>query len=487
MFADRINQRLAVAIVSTAATFIAVLDTTIVNVTIPTIGRDFHVRTASVDSVAIGFLVSLAVVMPASGWLGDRFGNKRVMLLSTAVFTAASAMCGAAQSLSQLVLFRIVQGVGGALLMPIGMAMLFHAFPPSERIRVSSIMVVPSAFAPALGPVAGGLFTTDLSWRWVFYINVPIGIVLVIFGALFLSNPRQENPGSFDVPGFVLGGSGMSLLMYGVSEGPSRGWSDPLVIVTSMVGAVAIAVLVIVELRRHEPMLDFRMYGNRLFRSTLSTITLMSISFFGVVYMVALFYQYGLGYSALRSGLLVFPQAIGIFAGGQLITRVLYRKIGPRRLMIAGGVVTASMISLLSTVGPATNLWTIRCIAFFLGAALSWVFLPSNAASFATVPSAQIARGTTLFQSQQRLGGALGVATITSVVTGVGTTHFVHGHLQPNLTAYRVGFLFAALIMLCTAASALLVRDVDAVETMARRSTKVEALALTEAEALGSA
>lgn len=487
MLADRINQRLAVAIVSTAATFIAVLDTTIVNVTIPTIGRDFHVKAASVDSVAIGFLVSLAVIMPASGWLGDRFGNKRVMLFATTVFTAASALCGAAQSLSELVVFRIVQGVGGGLLMPVGMAMLFQTFPPSERIRVSSIMVIPSAFAPALGPVVGGLFTTDVSWRWVFYVNVPIGVAAVVFGTLFLADPRQAAPGRFDLAGFVLAGTGLSALMYGVSEGPGRGWSDPLVLTTCAVGVAGLAALTAVELRTDRPMLDLRLYGNRLFRSTLTSVTLMSVSFFGVVYLVALFYQYGLGYSALQSGLLVFPQAIGVFTGGQLVTRVLYRRVGPRRLMVVGGTVTAGMMALLATVGPGTSEWTIRTFAFFLGAALSWIFLPSNTASFATVPPAQIARGTTLFQSQQRLGAALGVAGITTVATAVGTTHVVHGRVLPHLAAYRVGLLAAAVVMLCSGLSALSVNDADATETMRRSAVGRESLPLIETEALGSA
>ncbi|MDA8044233.1 MAG: DHA2 family efflux MFS transporter permease subunit [Actinomycetota bacterium] len=487
MLADRINQRLAVAIVSTAATFIAVLDTTIVNVTIPTIGRDFHVKAASVDSVAIGFLVSLAVIMPASGWLGDRFGNKRVMLFATAVFTAASALCGAAQTLPELVLFRIVQGVGGGLLMPVGMAMLFQTFPPSERIRVSSIMIIPSAFAPALGPVVGGLFTTDVSWRWVFYINVPIGVAAVAFGALCLGDPRQDHAGPFDLAGFVLAGAGLSLLMYGVSEGPGRGWSDPLVIATCAAGVAGLAALAVVELRTPDPMLDLRLYRDRLFRTTLTSVTLMSVSFFGVVYMVALFYQYGLGYSALQSGLLVFPQAIGIFASGQLITRVLYRRFGPRRLMVVGGIVTASMMALLATVGPSTSPWTIRTFAFFLGAALAWIFLPSNTASFATVRPDQIARGTTLFQSQQRLGAALGVAGITTVATAVGTTHLVGGRVQPHLAAYRVGLLVAAVVMVGSGLSALFVRDRDALETMRRPVTEPHEVPLIETEALGSA
>src|SRR5436309_4346205 len=155
--------------------FMTILDATIVNVALPTIGRDFGVSATAVGAISIAFLVSLAVTIPASGWLGDRYGGKRVLLAATALFTAASALCGLASSLGELVAFRILQGAGGGMLAPVGMAMLFRVFPPAERIRAASILTVPTTLAPALGPVLGGLLVTDLSWRWVFYVNVPIG------------------------------------------------------------------------------------------------------------------------------------------------------------------------------------------------------------------------------------------------------------------------------------------------------------------------
>ena len=180
------SQKVAVGVVFVAAMFMSIMDATIVNVALPTIGRDFKVSATAVDTISIAYLVSLAVFIPASGWLGDRLGGKRVLLAAIAVFTAASALCGLASSLGELVAFRILQGAGGGMLAPVGMAMLYRAFPPAERIRASAILTVPTTFAPALGPVLGGLLVTDLSWRWVFYVNLPIGVAAFAFGAIFL-------------------------------------------------------------------------------------------------------------------------------------------------------------------------------------------------------------------------------------------------------------------------------------------------------------
>src|SRR5580698_5576897 len=214
VLADRLNPKISVSIVFVLAMFMAIMDITIVNVALPSLARDFKVNPAHIDSVVVGFLVSLAVFIPASGWLGDRFGMKRIFLLALAIFTVASALCGLSRSLSELVLFRILQGVGGGMLTPVGMAMLFRTFPPAERVRASRILVVPTAFAPALGPVLGGLLVTDVSWRWVFYVNVPIGIVAMTFGALFLHEHKEPDAGRFDLGGFLLAGSGLATLMY---------------------------------------------------------------------------------------------------------------------------------------------------------------------------------------------------------------------------------------------------------------------------------
>src|SRR5581483_9618414 len=277
--APRISQKVAVGTVFVSAMFMNIMDITIVNVALPTIGRTFHILPTSVDSISISFLVSLAVFIPASGWLGDRFGGKPVLLTAIAVFTVASALCGLASSLGELVAFRILQGAGGGMLAPVGMAMLFRVFPPEERIRAAAVLTVPTTLAPALGPVLGGLLVTDLSWRWVFYVNVPLGAAALAFGAVFLRQPAQARPGRFDLAGFALSGFGLGLLMYGFSEGPGLGWRQPQILATIAAGAVLLAAMVAVELRSAAPLVDLRLLGNRLFRAGNGVMVLASVAF----------------------------------------------------------------------------------------------------------------------------------------------------------------------------------------------------------------
>ena len=465
----RISQKVAVSVVFVAAMFMSIMDVTIVNVALPTIGRDFHVTPTAVDSISIGFLVSLAVFIPASGWLGDRLGGKRVLLAAIVVFTLASALCGTATSLGELVAFRVLQGVGGGMLAPVGMAMLFRVFPPEERIRASSILTVPTTLAPALGPVLGGLLVTDLSWRWVFYVNVPIGAVAFIFGILFVENVPQTKPGRFDVAGFLLSGVGLGLLMYGISEGPVKGWHMPDVLATIAAGLVLLVVMVIVELRITAPIVDLRLLKNRLFRASNGVMVLASVAFLGTLFAVSLYYQDGRGLTALNSGLSTFPEALGVMAGAQLASRFLYPRLGPRRHITIGLVGVAISIGLFGLLGPGSSLWWARLLMLALGLAMGQVFVPLQAAAFATITPAATGKASTMFNAIRQLGGAIGVAVLTTAIVLVGPVHMVAGHELPNLTAYRIGFLVAAAFSLLAIPCALAISDADAAKTIPGR------------------
>lgn len=199
MFGRQFPYRFVVAAVFVSALFLDILDSTIVNVAIPSIGRDL--RTEAVEWVVIGYTLSLAVFIPASGWLGDRFGTKRVFMAALVIFIGCSALCGAARNLEQLVVFRILQGAGGGMLTPVGIAMMFRAFPPAQRARAATIVMIPTLLAPALGPVLGGLLTDSVGWRWIFYVKVPVGFAVIAFGAATCVSTPSPPPAASTLPG----------------------------------------------------------------------------------------------------------------------------------------------------------------------------------------------------------------------------------------------------------------------------------------------
>ncbi len=477
----RVNQKIAVSVVYISGMLLNSLDSTIVNVALATLARDFHVSPDAIDSVVIGYLASLAVFIPVSGWLGDRFGTKRTLLLSLALFTIASALCGLAQSLDQLVLFRVLQGAGGGLLTPVGMTMLYRTFPPAERVGVGRVLMFATILGPALGPILGGFLIQHASWRWAFYVNVPVGTAAFFFGIFFLHEHREAEPGRFDLAGFLLGSVGFGLTMFGLMEGPSRGWSTPVILGSLAVGIATMVAFVLVELRTSIPMIQLRLLGNALFRSTLIVSLCASAAFLSVLFLVPLFLQEAMGVSPLGSGLTTFPEAIGVVASTQLVAK-LYPHIGPRRLMFGGLLLVAASIGGLCLVDLNSSLWTIRILMFFLGVGMAYIFLPNQAASLATISSEMTGRASTLSNIQRRLGASIGVAVASTALGIVGAVKLGGGgEMVPNLAAYRVAFMTAAGLALLGAVFALVVPDRDAANTMVvpegkrgRRTVRVE-------------
>jgi EmrB/QacA subfamily drug resistance transporter len=464
--AATISQKVAVGAVYVAAMFISIMDSSIVNVALPAIGRAFAARPTAVASISIAYLVTLGAFIPASGWLGDRFGGKRVLLIAIAVFTLSSALCGLATSLPELAAFRVLQGAGGGMLAPVGLAMLFRVFPLEERIRASAILTVLTMFAPATGPVIGGLLVTELSWRWVFYVNVPIGAAAITFGLLFVRQPPPARPGRFDLAGFMLTGAGLGSLMYGVSEGPEIGWARPEVISTVIAGVGLLAVMIAVEMWVPSPLVALWLLGDRLFRSASAALTSAGIGFIGSLFVVSLYFQDGRGLDALVAGLSIFPEAFGVMVGAQLASRVLYPALGPRRHIILGLTGAALSMALLALLGDHTSLWWARLIMFALGVAMGQISTPTQAAAFATIAPASTSSAATMFNTARQLAGAVGVALLTTVIVAVGPMHVKAGRPAPDLGAYRAAFLVAAAFSLLGIVFAARIRDQDAAPTI---------------------
>ena len=356
------------------------------------------------------------------------------------------------------------------MLTPVGMAMLFRVFPPAERVRAASILTVPTALAPALGPVLGGLLVTDLSWRWVFYVNLPIGVAGFVFGSVFLESVPEKNPGRFDLTGFLLAGFGLGLLMYGVSEGPARSWVAGDVLPPSPPVSSCSHASFPTSCAPTEPLMDFRLLANALFRTGTSVILLTTAALLGVLYVITLFYQDGRGLSALQAGLSTFPEAVGVMAGAQLASRVIYRRLGPRRHAAVGNLGMALFMASLALVGAHTSLWVARSLLFGMGLFLGQVFVPIQADVVRHhLAGRRQVSASSMFNAVRQLGGAIGVAAFTSVVVAVGAVHVVDHQAVANLASCHAAFLTAAGIAVLSCIVCLRIRDLDAIATMQPR------------------
>ncbi len=472
----RIEYKYIVAMLAVFSIFMELMDGTIVNVAIPTLGREFDVTSpTTIQWVITGYLLSLAVFIPVSGWAGDRFGTKRVFMFALTVFTTASLLCSLAWSVEALIFFRVLQGVGGGMLSPVAFATLWRAFPPEERSKAAGIMVIPASMAPASGPVVGGLLLKYLSWHWIFLVNIPIGITALAISALFLREHREPTAGRFDPLGFALSASGLAMVMYALAEAGTNGFDDPKVIGFGVAGLAIVAAFVVVELRTREPMLDVRIFTNRLFRACNLTWLVTMFGFSSMIFLLTLELQAVRGLSALESGLTTFTMAIGVALMAQPASRA-YRIIGPQR-MIGVGLAVAAVTSLaLVRVDVDTNLWVIRGVLVLRGLGFGLVLVPLQAATYAQIAPKDTGRATAVYNVSSQVASSFGVAVaatlLTSRLSHYGATLGAPQTRGVSMNAFHDAFFVMAMIAFAGIAVALLIRDKDAAATMRQQAVE---------------
>jgi EmrB/QacA subfamily drug resistance transporter len=419
---------LVVAGVVVLGAIMSILDTTVVNVAINTLAGKFHTTLPTIQWVATGYTLALATVIPLTGWIADRFGTKRLYMTSIALFVIGSSLSGLAWSSTSIIVFRVLQGLGGGMIMPTGMTILTRAAGPNRIGRVMSIMGVPMLLGPILGPILGGWLVSDVSWRWIFFINVPIGIVALISSLRVLPRDVPAHEQRLDVIDLVLLSPGLALVIYGLAETNSAGgFGSAKVLIPLIAGLVLISAFVWHALRARNPLIDLRLFKDRTFTTSSITLVLVAISVFGSFLLLPLYYQAVRGQSALQSGLLLAPQGFGAMIAmpisGQLADRT-----GSGRIVPFGLIAVALSVFGLTHVGPHTSFVLLSLDLFLFGIGLGFTMMPVFTGAMQSIRGAAVARASTGLNILQQTGASIGTAVLSVLLASAISSKLGSGH-----------------------------------------------------------
>ncbi len=402
-------------IVVVIGSFMVMLDTTAVNIALPKIITVFGASVNSAQFVLTGYMLALAIVMPTAGYLTDTYGTKRVYLLSMLFFTLGSLLCGLAWNVPSLVFFRVLQGLGGGLLTPLGMTIIFKVTPPEKRGMVTGLYGLPLLLAPVVGPTLGGYIVQYIDWRFIFTMNLPIGVLGMFMGWLMLRETPRIDDLHFDIRGFVLSAFGFAAILYALATAPQDGWTTPLNLTLMTSGSIALALWILVELTESHPLLDLRVFKNRTYTLATSVTFIVTLGMFSSTFLLPLFLQDFRGLTPFQSGLLLFPQAL---AAGMMmpITGRLFDRIGPRPLIATGLVLLAFATWRLSSISLEMSNTTMYGILMIRGVAMGLVTMPAMTVGMNTLPQRLVARGSALTNVMRQLFGAFGTAIFASLL-----------------------------------------------------------------------
>src|SRR5947209_7846949 len=407
---------LRIAGVVVVGAIMSILDTTIVNIALRTLQRDLHASLSDIQWVTTGYLLSLALVIPLTGWTSERFGARRTWITSVALFTIGSALCGAAWSTGSLIGFRVLQGFGGGMIMPVGMILMAQAAGPKRMGSVMSVIGVPMLLAPVIGPALGGLIVDNLSWRWIFFVNVPIGVLRIMLGLRTLPKQEGHDAGRLDWVGMLLISPGLAALVFSLAEVSQHGGLAPVKAWLPLVaGTVLTIAFVWHALRADRPLIDVRLFRDGAFSAAAATTFLVGAALFGALLVMPLFYQLARGQTPLQAGLLLAPQGLGV-AFAMPITGPLTDRIGGGRVAFVGLLVLCVATIPFALVKADTSLAWLEVVLFVRGLGVGATMMPSMAAAYATLDHAAVPRATSALNVIQRVGGSIGTAVLAVVL-----------------------------------------------------------------------
>ncbi len=401
-------------------TFMAVLDSTVVNTGLPAIMGTLGASINTAEWVLTGYMLAIASILPAAAWLSDRFGYKRIYFLSLLVFTFGSFMCGNSTSIEELIFWRVIEGLGCGAIMPVGMAIVSNVFPPEQRGTALGFWAIASAASVSFGPSIGGYLVDNLNWNYIFYVNVPVGIIALFVTVVLQKEYKAETVQPFDIPGFITSGIFLPLFMYGLSEVNSstntQGWNSPIVLGSMWISAIMFILFIYIELTVKYPLINLRIFKDRNFTLANVMMFIFGVGMFGSTFLIPLYLQNNLGYSALQAGMFFIP--VGIIQGFCSPTAgTLGQKINPK-ILIAGGLILMALSFYLNIfLSFLTEKWYIMMSLYLRGIGMGILFTPLLTLSLANIRIDMMAQASSLTNIIRQMGGSFGVAIFSHVLT----------------------------------------------------------------------
>jgi DHA2 family multidrug resistance protein len=418
------------------ATFMEVLDTTVVNVSLPHIAGSLSVSIDEATWALTSYLVANAIILPMTGWLAATFGRKRLLMLSVVGFTAASFLCGLAPTLPMLILFRVMQGATGGALQPLSQAVLLEAFPPQDRGKAMGFWGLGIVVAPILGPVLGGWLTDSYSWRWVFYINIPVGIASIVMTKIFIFDPpylRKERQ-SVDYWGIGMLAVGIGALQIVLDKGQQEDWfSSNLIVALAVISAITLVALVFRELTTEHPIVDLRVFKARTYAVGVFLMTIVGFVLYGSMVLLPIMLQTLLGYPPLQAGIAMAPRGVGSFFMMPLVG-LMTGKFDPRKLLTAGLIVGGMTLLWLSQLNLQAGYWDIFWPQLIQGAGMALLFVPLTTVAMDPIPRERMGYATSLFNLMRNIGGSIGIAMTGTMLAR--HNQAITSTLGTNVTAY---------------------------------------------------
>ncbi len=424
--------------------FMIMLDNTVVNVALPSIQRELGADLSSLEWIVTGYALTFAALMLIGGKLADAYGRRLLFVVGIVVFTLSSLACGLAGSTDVLIAARVVQGVGAALMNPATLSIIAATFPPKERGAAIGIWSGTAALALAIGPLVGGLLTEHLNWSWIFFVNVPVGILAIVASYLLIDESRDETHVRLDLPGLVTSALGLFALTYGLIEANQYGWTSGRILVAFVVAALSILAFVQLERRQKDPLLDLSLFQSGTYVGANVAMLLVALSMFGVFFFLSLYMQNILGYSAVQAGAAFLPMTILIILVAPIAGK-LSDRFGSRWLMAGGMVLLGIQLAYFSQVGSAASYWTLLPPMLVGGLGMSLTMTPTVAAAVRAVPVEKSGVGSAVLNAMRQVGGSIGIAMMGAIVAGAAAgaptpESFLRGFERALLVASVIAF-----------------------------------------------